>query len=187
MMITSMLNRTDDMENKTKGVLEIAFAIGIALVVVYFSSDIASLGAYGYAGAFLIALLSSATIFFPAPGWAVVVALSGTLDPVLLGAVAGIGSAIGELTAYAAGDGIRDMVNDRVKETRKIEAMVEKYEVLAIFFLAFIPNPLFDVAGLVAGGLKIPWWRFLLSCAAGRVLRYVLLAMVGAFAVGLLT
>ncbi|NYZ73954.1 VTT domain-containing protein [Candidatus Micrarchaeota archaeon] len=175
------------MEKRTGGVLEMIFAVAIAAAVIYFSADIAGLGAYGYAGAFVIALLSSATIFFPAPGWAVVVALSATLDPVMLGAVAGIGSAIGELTGYAAGDGLRGMMNDRLKEAKNIEDVVKSYDVLAIFFLAFIPNPLFDVAGIVAGGLKIPWWRFVLACAAGRVLRYVLLAMAGAFAVSLLT
>jgi len=184
---TSLLNRTDDMKKKTEGVLEIVFAIAIAAAVVYFSADVAALGAYGYLGAFLIALLSSATIFFPAPGWAVVVALSATLDPLALGAIAGIGSAIGELTGYVAGDGIRDIVNDRLKGARNIEDAVRKHDVVAIFVLAFVPNPLFDVAGLVSGGLKIPWWRFLLACAAGRVCRYVLLAMAGAFAVGLLT
>lgn len=182
-----MLNRTDDMEKKTVGILQIAFAVAIAAAVLYFSADIASLGTYGYIGAFLIALLSSATIFFPAPGWAVVVAMSATLNPIALGVVAGIGSAIGELTGYVAGDGIRGMMNDRIKEMKKIEALVQRYDVLAIFVLAFIPNPLFDVAGLAAGGLKISWWRFVLACAAGRVLRYILLAMIGAFAVSLLT
>jgi membrane protein YqaA with SNARE-associated domain len=175
------------MENKTGGILQIAFAVAIAAAVLYFSADIMALGTYSYVGAFFIALLSSATLFFPAPGWAVVVAMSATLDPFLLGTVTGIGSAIGELTGYVAGDGIRGVMNDRIKETKKIEALVERYDIIAIFVLAFIPNPLFDVAGLVAGGLKIAWWRFVVACAAGRVLRYILLAMVGAFVVGLLT
>jgi membrane protein YqaA with SNARE-associated domain len=58
--------------------------------------------------------------------------------------------------------------------------------VAAIFALAFIPNPLFDIAGVIAGGLKIAWWRFLVSCAAGRILRYVLLAAIGGFTLHLL-
>lgn len=183
---TSLLNRTDNMEKKMEGVLQIAFAIVIAAAVIYFSADIAALGAYGYLGAFLIGVLTSATIILPAPSWVAVVALSGTLDPVLLGAVAGLGSGIGELTGYLAGDGLRDMLNSKVKETRKIKELVKKYDALAIFVLAFIPNPLFDIAGMAAGGLKIPWWRFLLSCVAGKMLRFILLAMLGAFTIGLL-
>ncbi|MFH0737631.1 MAG: VTT domain-containing protein [Candidatus Micrarchaeota archaeon] len=173
------------MDKKTEGALQIASATLIGAAVIYFSSDIASLGAYGYAGAFAIALLCNATIIFPAPGWAIVVALSGTLDPVLLGIVAGIGSAIGELTGFLAGDGVRDILGGRIKEMKRIEGLVEKYGDAGVFFLAFIPNPLFDVAGIAAGSLKIPWWRYLIACAGGRVLRYVLLALIGAFTLGM--
>ncbi|MEW6035419.1 MAG: VTT domain-containing protein [Candidatus Micrarchaeota archaeon] len=174
------------MEKKAEGIVEIVSAAAIAGAVLYFSSDISALGSYGYAGAFLIAMLSSATIIFPAPGWAAVVALSGTLDPLLLGIVVGAGSAIGEITGYLAGDGVRDIMNSRLKEARKFEDFVKKYGIMAIAVLAFIPNPLFDIAGIIAGGLRIPWWKYLLSCAAGRIIRYVLLAYIGAFTIGLL-
>lgn len=186
-MIASLrLNRIDVMDKKTQGILQILFAAAIVVAVLYFSSQIAALAQYGYIGAFLITLFSSATILFPAPGWAAVVALSTVLNPVLLGIVAGIGSGIGELTGYAVGDGARDMLNSRVKESRQIQEFVKKYDVLAIFVLAFIPNPVFDVAGIAAGGLRMPWWHFLLACMAGRVLRYVLLAFVGKFTLELL-
>jgi len=173
------------MDKKTEGILQIIFAIAMVAAVVYFSKDIENLSTYGYGGAFLIALLSSATILFPAPGWAAVIALSTVLNPVLLGIVTGIGSAIGELTGYLAGEGVRDILNDRVKESKKVEEVVRRYGAAGVFVLAFIPNPIFDVAGIAAGGLKIPWWQFLISCAAGRVLRYVLLAMLGNFVLGL--
>ncbi|MCI0503883.1 VTT domain-containing protein [Candidatus Micrarchaeota archaeon] len=175
------------MEKKLEGIVEIVFAIAIGAAVLYFTKDIAALGAYGYLGAFLIAALSSATILFPAPGWAIVIAMSATLDPVLLGVVAGAGSAIGELTGYIAGDGVRDLMNSRIKETKKIQEFVEKFGMAGIFALAFLPNPLFDIAGVIAGGLKIPWWRYLISCAAGRVLRYILLALLGSFTLALLS
>ncbi len=165
------------MDKRLQGIAEIVAAIAIVLAVFYFSKEIEGLGAYGYLGAFLIALLSSATILIPAPGWAVVIALSRVLNPVAVGIVAGIGSAIGELTSYIAGDGIRDMIEGRLKETKDVENLVRSYDMLAIALLAFIPNPLFDIAGIVAGSLKIPWWRFVIACAAGRVARFVLLAV----------
>lgn len=181
-----LLNRIGIMDKKTEGSLQIILALAIVIAVLYFSKDMEGLGAYGYAGVFLIALLSSATLFFPAPGWAVVVAMSATLDPILLGLAAGAGSAIGELTGYVAGDGVRDILNSRVKESASIEALVHKYGLGAIFFFAFIPNPLFDVAGIIAGGMKIPWWRYLIACAAGRTIRYIILALIGGFTLGLL-
>lgn len=173
-------------KRKATGALEIIVAIAIVIAVIHFSNDIAGLSAYGYAGVFLIALLSAATILFPAPGWAAVIAMSTQLDPLLLGIVAGIGASIGEMTGYMAGDGVRALINNNIKEAKKVEEIVKKYEEAAIFVLALIPNPLFDIGGIIAGGLKMPWWRFLAACAAGRVLRYTILAIMGAFTLGLL-
>lgn len=174
------------MNKKTEGIIQIIFAIVVVLGAFYLSSNVTILQKYGYAGVFLISLLSSATLFLPAPGWAAVIAMSRILDPIILGVVAGVGSAIGELTGYIAGDGAREILNKNIKESKKIEKLVEKYGIIAIFLFAAIPNPLFDIAGLVAGGLKIPWWRYLIACAAGRILRYVVLAMVGKFTLGLI-
>jgi len=167
------------MNKRIEGALQIIFAIVIAALVFYFSSEMERFKDYGYLGAFVISALSSATIFIPAPGWAAVIAMGRYLDPYLLGLVAGIGSSIGELTGYVAGEGARDVINDRVKESKDIHQLITKYGPFAIFFLAFIPNPLFDAAGLVAGALKIPWWQFLIATALGRILRFILLAMLG--------
>lgn len=173
------------MDKKTEGALQIAFAVVIMIAAFYLSANTSAMAAYGYAGVFLVAMISSATIIFPAPGWAAVIAMSSYLNPFLLGLAAGTGAAIGELTGYLAGEGARDLLSSRIKESGRIEALVRKYGLMGIFLLAFIPNPLFDIAGLVAGGMRIPWWKFLLACAAGRVLRYALLAMLGAFTFGL--
>jgi membrane protein YqaA with SNARE-associated domain len=175
------------MDKKIEGALQIILAIVIIGLVFYFSDHISQLKEYGYLGAFVISALSSATIFLPAPGWAVIAMMGRYMDPYLLGFVAGIGSALGELTGYVAGEGARDILNSRIKESKDIQALVAKYGPFGIFFLAFIPNPLFDVAGIVSGALRIPWWQFLLACAAGRVLRYILLAMLGSFTLGLVS
>lgn len=175
------------MEKRLIGILQVIFSIAVVAAVFYFSREIAGLGVYGYVGAFLISLLSSATIIFPAPGWAVIAAMSATMDPLLLGIAAGIGSAIGELTGYIAGEGMREMLNDRIKESRKIEALVGGYGIVGVFLLAFIPNPLFDIVGIIAGGLKIKWWHYLTACAAGRILRYIFLAVLGQWTISLLT
>jgi len=168
------------MDKKLEGACNILLVIVIILAVLYVSDDIERFASYGYAGVFIIAMLSTATVIFPSPAWGAVIIVSIYLDPVLVGIVAGIGAAIGELTGYIAGKGARKMLKNHIKESRKIEEFVKKYGMWGIFGLSFIPNPLFDIAGLVAGGLKMKWWRFLISCAAGRILRYVFLAMVGA-------
>ena len=174
------------MNKKLAGFVQIILVIVVILAAFYISGNTEELATYGYIGVFLIALLSTATIIFPSPGWAAVIAMSASLNPILLGVTAGIGASIGELTGYFAGKGVRDMLNNNIKESKKVEKLVKKYGMSGIFILSFIPNPLFDIAGIAAGSVKMHWMKFLVSCALGRVLRYALLAFVGAFTLGLL-
>jgi len=166
------------MNEKLKGIAEIAVAVIIAVVVLVFSNEIIALSEYGYLGVFIISLLSAATIFIPAPGWIAVIALGGLLNPYLLGIIAGIGSGIGELTGYMIGNGARTLTRRELDIQRKL---IKKYGLWIIMVLAFIPNPLFDAAGLVAGALKIPVWKFMLATIAGRTVRFILLAYFGAW------
>ncbi len=163
---------------KFKGIAEIAIAAVIVILILAFSDRILELQEYGYAGVFVISLLTAATIFVPAPGWAAVIAMGGVLNPYIVGIVAGIGSGIGESTGYLIGNGARELSDAKFG---KYKELIKKYGSGAVFVLAFIPNPLFDIAGFVAGALKIRIWKFLLACILGRILRYVILAHVGLF------
>ncbi len=170
------------MDEKIKNILEIIFGILIGLLVLLFQNEIAALGDLGYVGVFLALFLSAATIIFPAPGWVAVitaVTLLG-LNPYLVGIVAGVGSGLGEITGYMVGNGATGLSSRKFNEYKEA---IKKYGSVAIFLLAFLPNPFFDVAGLLAGALKIPVWKFLLACVAGRTFRYVLLAYLGMLAV----
>ncbi|MBI5228004.1 VTT domain-containing protein [Candidatus Micrarchaeota archaeon] len=102
------------------------------------------------------------------------------LDPIGLGIAAGTGSAIGELTGYLGGEGASKLISTN-SHFKKIKEWIRKNDLLAIFVLALIPNPLFDVAGIAAGGLGIKWWKFLAATAAGRIIRYAALAYLGIF------
>ncbi len=163
-----------------KPVIEIAAALIIGAVVLIFSERVSGFGELGYIGAFVISLLGSATILIPVPGWAVVAALSKTLDPLLLGIVAGAGSALGEMTAYLFGNGIAQIVLEKRKEEfEKYRMWIRENDFWAIFVLSFLPNPLFDIAGLAAGASKVHWLRFLAFCALGRILRFILFGYAG--------
>jgi len=47
--------------------------------------------------------------------------------------------------------------------------------------LAVIPNPFFDVIGILAGMLNYPPMRFFAIMLVGRFIRYWVLAQVGAY------
>lgn len=60
-------------------------------------------GQWGYGGIFLVSFLGNASIIFPVPVFLVIFALGSILNPWILGAVMGVGAALGELTRYALG------------------------------------------------------------------------------------
>ncbi len=166
------------MNEKLKGAIEIAVAALVIILIFAFSDRIIELQEYGYAGVFVISLLSAATIFIPAPGWVAVITMGGVLNPYLVGIIAGIGSGMGELTGYMVGNGARELSDTKLDRYKNI---IRKYGSGAVFILAFIPNPIFDIAGLIAGALKIKIWKFLIACILGRIIRYIILAHVGMF------
>jgi len=166
-----------------KEILGLVFAFALATVAFYLSSKLDFLEGYGYAGAFLVALISSATVILPAPGWVVIGGMASFLNPVLLGFVAGIGSAIGELTGYMMGYGGREIVDKkRLPEYKRQKKWLKDADMIALFVLAALPNPIFDVAGIAAGALRIPLWRFLLAVGAGKILKFIVVGYLGNFA-----
>ncbi|MBI3943374.1 MAG: VTT domain-containing protein [Chloroflexi bacterium] len=144
------------------------------------STFIERLGKWGYAGAFAISLLSSATVVLPVPGMAVIFATSAALNPILLGILAGIGSALGELTGYAAGASGRALAEHR-ERYEALRRFTLKYGAVALFLIALFPLPVFDLAGIAAGALKIPVRVFLISVACGKITKYLMIALAGAY------
>jgi membrane protein YqaA with SNARE-associated domain len=137
-------------------------------------------GHWGYFGAFLISLVASATIILPAPGIVVIMAMGAALNPLLLGVVAGLGSAIGELTGYAAGRGGRTLIPaQQQKQFEQIQTLTRRYGPVLLAVLAAIPFPLFDFAGIVAGMLRIRVVNFLLAVAIGKSIKYVIMILLG--------
>jgi len=165
------------------GWISLAAAIAIAALAMFAFSKIEILRQFGYLGIFLISLVSSATIFLPLPGFAVVFAMGAYLNPLLVGIAAGVGSGIGETTGYLAGYAGHGAV-ERTRAYQSHKKQIEKYGAPAIFALAFFPNPVFDLAGVAAGALRMKWWKFLAATILGKTLRYILVAYAGGTVAG---
>jgi len=162
-------------------VLAILAVIGITATSFVFRDHVTDLQALGYLGAFLISLITSATLVLPIPGIAIVFALGAVHNPVLIGLAAGAGSALGEITGYMAGYS-GQIVVERSRVYRQLEAWMKRRGSIVILVLSFVPNPLFDLAGAAAGVLKYPVWKFLLFCFLGKTPRNILVAFAGAWA-----
>lgn len=152
--------------------------LGISILVYLERDWIRNLGVLGYPGIFLVGLLASAAMFAPMPGLLVLGAAATVLDPFWAGLLFAIGAAIGELSGYFAGVAGQGVVK-RSKWYDRMEGWMKKYGGVTILVLGFIPNVLIDVAGMVAGALKMRWYVFLFWCFLGKLPKCLLIAYGG--------
>lgn len=140
---------------------------------------------YGYFGVFILMLVSGMTIFFPLPSEAVLAVapnlmeLSTHSEISLLGFVASVGAALGEITSYYAGRWGRIVIAEKYQTSyERVDRWMRRYGGPAIFVFSFTPLP-FDLVGLVAGSLRFPLWKFLFYCWVGRLARALLVVHLG--------
>ncbi len=160
----------------------VAAFVGVVVLSILISinrEQVQRFQAFGYPGIFALSFLASATIILPAPGLIPVFSLgSAGLNPWLIGLAAGAGSTLGELSGYAAGFSGQAIIENRDMYDRLVRWM-RRYGLFTIFVLALIPNPLFDLAGVVSGALRVPLWQFLLVTFAGKTVKMVAVALLG--------
>ncbi len=161
-------------------ILVLILILGITVCIFVFRDRVENLAGYGYLGAFLISLFSSATIILPVPGIALIFALGATYDPYLVGLAAGAGSALGELSGYMAGYSGQGVLK-KSKTYLRMERWMRQRGSMVIFVLSFVPNPIFDLAGAAAGILRYPVWKFLVFCFLGKTPKSILIALAGAW------
>jgi len=158
----------------------VLLAVGITIALFLYRDQVSRLGDYGYLGAFLVSLISSATVILPVPGIVVLFALGASLNPVLVALAGAAGGIIGEVTGFMVGYGGHEVVQDNRMYAR-VEKWMKRWGAWAIFAFASVPLPVFDVAGVVAGALGYPLWKFLLIGWVGKSIKYVFLVVTGAW------
>lgn len=162
----------------------LALAIVITVSVYLMRDRLRDAASYGYVGLFFISMLGNATIVLPVPTLLTAFLGGSVYNPVLVGIISAAGATIGELTGYLAGLGGQAIVEKRGMYDRFLGWM-ERYGIFALFVLAAIPNPFFDVAGIIAGMSKMKVWTYLLVTWAGKIVKFILIAYLGAGSIGL--
>lgn len=131
-------------------------------------------------------------IFTSTPGSLVKVPLSKLLPQVQLEAILwGIGTALGELPPYFISRAAR-LSGNKIEAMEELDATSSKEDgfisaylkrikrwllthsqhlnFFTIFLLASVPNPLFDLAGIMCGQFGIPFWKFFLATVIGKAI-----------------
>jgi len=179
---TKKKQKTSSLFTNILRVLALIGVIAITIYIISIRDHVAEFKQYGYLGIFFIAMLANATVFIPAPGVAIIYAMGAVFNPLYVGLAAGTGGAIGELSGFLAGFSGQAII-ESTSIYERIKPWVEKYGGWAIFVLAAIPNPFFDVAGFAAGIAKMKMRTFLFSVWMGQLIKMTLFAYAGKYSI----
>lgn len=134
---------------------------------------------YGVPGVFIASLIGSVVPFLPVPYLFVVVLLSETVEPWLLGIAAGIGGSIGKITSYLLGrSGYRLLKQESRRKMDTLRGIIGKYGDLGVFIFALTPLP-DDVYLIPVGMMRFNFWRFLLANTLGKIILSLIVAYLG--------
>ncbi len=164
-------------------VLSALAMIAIAVLAVVYREQVRDFDQYGYLGAFVVSVMSGATVIVYVPGVPVVFALGGILHyPFLVGIAAGLGEGLGAFTSYGAGRGGHGLLSEKQLQNKyfqRVQTWMTRRGYLTVFLASAVFNPFFVAVGATAGAMRMPPWKFYLVCAAGKAVKGIYVAYFG--------
>jgi len=161
--------------------LSFGFTYLLGYLMAYFNIPIDRFAPTAYLVVFVITLLSNAGIFVPVYiHISIMMTVAQYWNPALVALTASVAGTLGEMSGYYAGYlGKRIVHLENVPGYERLAGWMKRYGPWGIFLISLQPILPFDVAGLLAGASKIPVWKFLLPCWAGRFPKYLLACYLG--------
>lgn len=161
-------------------ILTFLLSVMFIIIAFIFQEHLSHFNSLGLVGIFLINIIGSATLFVPAPAIASVVAGGVVYSPVGVAFLATLGACIGDMVSYFVGySGKKVFVKKHTAIYTTSEKVFKRFGGLGVFVFAFIPNPVFDGIGIIAGVFMYSPYKFFAWMFAGRLLRNILLAFAG--------
>ena len=153
----------------------ILVVIAAISAVALLMQDRISVGRLSYGAVAGAVLLASGGLVVPVPALAITCTTATFLNPAAVAFIAGLAGTLGELTGYFLGySGSR--VFERGRFYTRVEGWMRKRGWLLLFVISAVPNPLFDVAGIAAGALRYPLWRYLVAVGLGKQVKFFMVA-----------
>ena len=161
--------------------LSVGFAYLLQYLMLFFNVSVEGFTNTVYLVVFIVTLVCNAGIMVPvAIHTSVIIAAASQWDPVIVALVASVAGTLGEITGYYAGYlGKKIIIGEDTPGYKKLASWMKQYGPWAIFILSLQPILPVDVAGLIAGAARIPLWKFLLPCWAGKFPKYILFSYFG--------
>lgn len=167
---------------KAFGIFLFVFSTAISIAAFVFRDTFKDTLSLGLLGILIINFFSSATFFISGPAFLTVIAGGSIYNPLLVALTASLGTSLGDMISFFFGYSTRHLALDKLEKKlwfRVIEDVFKAHGNWIVFLFAFIPNPLFDAVGLIAGIFKFDVKRYFIIILAGRFLRFILLAQLG--------
>jgi uncharacterized membrane protein YdjX (TVP38/TMEM64 family) len=135
---------------------------------------------------FVTSLVANMTIVVPVPFAATIMIAAATAwNPFLVALAASAGGSLGELSSYYVGYlGKKIAIRQEGAAYKRIKGWIQRHGVWAILLLSLQPILPFDVAGLIAGAVRMPVHKFLPPLFLGKIPKNLILIYGG---IGLLS
>ena len=179
MSILEQIKRNKWLVATIYAVIILGLSVGLYFLVGYlqahFKLSEAGLATTAYLAVFVTTLISNASIIVPVPVFvAVMIAAALKWNPVIVALIASSAGTLGEITGYYAGYlGKKIIVTEATPGYEKLVGWMKRHGPLAIFLLSLQPILPFDIAGLISGASRMPLWKFILACWAGKFPKYL--------------
>lgn len=160
--------------------LGVIFAVMMSAPYIFYREQIQQMALVGYLSVVIACAISNISILLPSSSTLIVVAAASSLNPILCVLAGGLGTALGEQSSYICGRIGRRGFDDNGTKEKKVLKWMEKHDALTVFVFAFLPLPIFDIVGIVAGVLRMNWIKYMFSAALGKTLKF-LLAVIGVY------
>ncbi len=150
----------------------------------------------GYLGIFISNFLPHVSVFLPLPGLtavghALVIWGAEELNPVVVVAIATLANTIAEWTSYLAGATGKSAAEERPVSVpgvagrwlRRLWELAEWFMArngfMTLLVLSAVPNPVFEVTGIIAGATRMSFLKFNVALLIGHFIRVMFLVVVG--------
>lgn len=129
----------------------------------------------GYPSIWVISFIGASSVFLPVPGMlALCIGVSSAvgLNPIVVGLAVASAETLGEMTGYLGGVSGAGLL-ERNRWYTRFKWWLNRKGGTALFILATVPNPIFDLLGIAAGAARYPVHKFLAIVFVGKSIKSI--------------
>jgi uncharacterized membrane protein YdjX (TVP38/TMEM64 family) len=181
----------------------IGATIGVFVLLIRYWKYLGQFQILIYLGLFLTAILAGSPIPIPTLSMALTFTLGSKFDPVVIGLIAGLGTAIGSMLVYFTArtgrrflpilnisDPANKIYSGRVGKflqktiIPRVLEIVNRRGFVGLFLLSIFPNPILMPLLFTMGIHRVRAWKVAIACWLGHSVMFLVLAFLGHYGLG---